>query len=428
MVDRGTISILPMPRLSPLSSLTIPWTTLKLAGRFAIPLTLWFTVGWGLRYAIFYAGYQGRNITVVPVLTLSFAVLVQLAVTVAMLHSVRDGLAAIRRRDMRTLAPWAAQDDESIFDAMGRALLPFLIFYLAWGMLTADAQELIGFATGRGFAEGGLFQQVETMGILLTLEDKIWFAAAGAALFFVVKSGTEWWVLPRLARVGPLLLAVFELHWTLFGLFSIDKLRGDAGEWLSARSAWEPVGVSLSWAGPLWEPFKFAVLGALVWLVIAGVILGVDTDESAAVGSGRVGRRLAAVSGVDKQRSPREILSRELREKWFPAIQGLRLVRQAGWMVFGVFCVLFAGLDVGEHLLRRGIYYVIGPHPIPFWMVRLPVIDFAVDLVHTVLRICLLAAAFNLLVARVSARTAAPQAPPGPAGQMAGYAGRAPLS
>jgi hypothetical protein len=417
-----------MPRLSPLSSLTIPWTTLKLAGRFAIPLALWFTVGWALRYALFYAGYQGRNVTGLPIFALSFAILVQLAVTVAMLHSLRDGLAAIRRRDMQTLAPWAARDDESIFDAMGRALLPFLIFYLAWGMLRADAQEIVGFATGRGFAEGGIEGQLEGMEILLTLDDRVWLAATGAVVFFVVKAGTEWWLLPRLARVGALLLAVFELHWTLFGVFSVDKLRGYAGEWLSGRAAWEPVDNSLSWLGPLWEPFKFAVLGALVWLVIAGVVLGVDADETAAVGGGRVGRRLAAVSGLEQRRSPRELFSRELREKWFPAIHGFRLVRQAGWMVFGVFCVLFAGLDVGEYLLRRGIYYVIGPHPIEFWMVRLPVIDFAVELVHTVLRLCLLAAAFNLLVARVSARNAARGAPSAPAGNTARYAGRVPLS
>jgi hypothetical protein len=416
-----------MPRLSPLSSLTIPWTTLKLAGRFFIPLALWFTVGWALKYLLFYLAYRFMDISVVPIIALSFGVLVQLAVTVAMLHSMRAGLAALRRRDLESLAPWAARDDESIFDAMGRALFPFLVFYIAWGWFAIDAREMISFATGRGFAEGGLEQQLKGMGILLSLEDHVWIAAAGTVFFFIVKTGTEWWVLPRLARVGPLLLAVFELHWTLFGIFSIDDYRRGAGDWLGTRAVWDSIAGPLTWLGPLWDPFKHAVLGALVWLVIAGVILGVDSDEAAAIGRGRLGRRLAAVSGIKKQRSPREILSRELREKWFPAIHGFRLVRQAGWMIFGVFAVLFAGLDVGEHILRRGVYYVIGPHPVPFWMMRLPVIDFGVELVHSVLRISLLAAAFNLLVVRVSARTAARREPSAPAGQMAGNAGPAPL-
>jgi hypothetical protein len=312
---------------------------------------------------------------------------------------------------------------------MGRALLPFLIFYIAWGWLRDDARAMISFSTGRGFAEGGLQGQLEGMKVLLTLDEKIWFAVIGTAIFFIVKSGTEWWVMPRLARVGPLLLAVFELHWTLFGIFSVDKLRSAVGDWISARAAWEPVGGALGGIGPLWEPFKFAVLGALVWLVIAGVILGVDAqDEQAAVGRGRVGQSLAAVSGIRKHRSPREILSRELREKWFPAIHGFRLVKQAGWMTFGVFCVLYAAVDVSQELMRRGLFYLIGPHEVAFWMPRLTVIDFSVDLVYSVLRICLLAAAFNLLVARVSARSAARPGPSAPAGQMPGYANPAPLS
>jgi hypothetical protein len=180
--------------------------------------------------------------------------------------------------------------------------------------------------------------------------------------------------------------------------------------------------------GPLWVPFKHAVLGSLIWLVIAGVVLGVDPDEDAAVGQGRIGRRLAAVSGIHKHRSPREVLSRELREKWFPAVHGIRLVRRAGWMSFGVFCVLFIGLDVMAEYLRRGVFYLIGPHPIPFWMVRLSPVDLGVDLVHDVLRVCLLAAAFDLLVARVSARSEARRARSAAAGHMSPHVRPVPLS
>jgi hypothetical protein len=416
-----------MPRLSPLSSLTLPWATLKLAGRFAIPLVLWFTVGRLARYGLFYAGYRFQSNSVVPIVALSLAIFVQLAVTVAMLHTLRDGLPAIRHRDGETLAPWAARDEESIFDAMGRAVLPFLIFYLAWGWFSDDARELISSAAARGFAEGGLEQQLQGAKILLTLEDHLWIAVIGTVIFFLVKTGTERWMVPRLARIGPLLLAIFELHWTLFALFTIDKYRGDAGDWLAGREVWGAIGEPFGWFPGLWDPFKNAVLGALVWLVIAGVILGVNAEESEAIGTGRLGQRLAAVSGINKQRSPREVLSRELREKWFPAIHGFRMVRRAGWMTFGVFCVMFAGVDVGRELLRRGVFYLIGPHEIPFWMVRLPVVDFGVELVYTVVRICLLAAAFNLLVARVSARTAVRPEPSAPPGQMAGHGDPAPV-
>jgi hypothetical protein len=418
-----------MPRLSPLSSLTLPWTTLKLASRFFVPLVLWFTIGQLLRYGIFYGAYRFIGNGAVPIVALSLGVLVQLAVTVAMLHSLRDGLSAIRRGDMdEQLAPWAARDEESIFDAMGRALFPFLVFYIAWGWFANDARELTSFAEGRDFAESGgsIFEQ-KGHAILATLSGHMYVAAIATAVFFAVKTATEWWLVPRLARIGPLMLAAFELNWTLFGLFTVDYYRGNAANWITDRSIWTDIGNLFGWLTPLWGPFKFAVLGALVWLVIAGVILGVDADEEIAVGKGRFGRRLAAMSGIHKQRSPREVLSRELREKWFPAVHGFRMVRRAGWMAFGAFAVLFTGLDTGREYLRRGIYYLLGPHDVPWWMLRLPTVNFTVDLIHDVLRICLLAAAFNLLVARVSARNATRRGPSVPVDRTAGYAGQAPL-
>jgi hypothetical protein len=418
-----------MPRSSPLSPLVLPWRTVRLAVRFAIPLVLWFTVGRAVRYGVFYAGYRFMGSSWVPIVALSFGVLAQLAVTVLMLHSVRDGLAAVRPGARAGhMAPWAAREKETIFDALGRALLPFLIFYLAWGWFGRDAREFVASAEGRGFAEGGISEQIKRAGLLNNLLDHMYIAMAATAIFFVAKTCTEWWLVPRLARAGPLLLAVFELHWTLFGLFTVDHYRGNVGDWVAGRQTWAWLGDVVGPAASLWVPFKNAVLGALIWLVIAGVILGVDADEEAAIGRGRLGRRLAAVSGIHKPRSPREVLSRELREKWFPAVHGIRLVRRAGWMPFGVFCVLFVGLDVAADYLRRGAYYAIGPHPIPFWMVRLTPIDLGADLIHDVLRVCLLAAAFDLLVARVSARSGARRARPDPAGHMPPRADQAPPS
>ena len=402
---------------------------MKLASRFFVPLVLWFTVGQLLRYGSFYTAYRFIGNGVVPMLALSFGVLIELAVTVAMLHSLRDGLSAIRREGMdQQLAPWAARDEESIFDAMGRALFPFLIFYVAWGWFANDARELSAFARGRDFAEsGGSFFAQEGLAIIVTLADHIYVAAIATAAFFVVKTATEWWLLPRLARIGPLLLAVFELNWTLFGLFTVDHYRRNVAGWFTDRAIWGDISDLFGWLTPLWAPFKFAVLSGLVWLVIAGVVLGVDADEESAIGKGRFGRRLATMSGIHKRRSPREVLSRELREKWFPAVHGFRMVRRAGWMTFGVFCVLFTGLDTGREYLRRGIYYLLGPNEVPWWMLRLPVVNFTVELIYDVLRICLLAAAFNLLVARVNARNAARRAPSVPGDGTAGYAGQAPL-
>jgi hypothetical protein len=117
---------------------------------------------------------------------------------------------------------------------------------------------------------------------------------------------------------------------------------------------------------------------------------------------------VVSASGIDRPHTPREVLTRELRDKWLPAVYGLRMVFRAGMLQFGVFCALFAGLEALAPMAERGVYYLLGQHELGWWQPRLSLVDFFVELVHQVLRVCLLAAAFDLVVGRVSARTAAP--------------------
>jgi hypothetical protein len=140
----------------------------------------------------------------------------------------------------------------------------------------------------------------------------------------------------------------------------------------------------------------------------------VDADEETALGKGRVGRGLISVSGIDRPHTPWEVVTRELRDKWLPTFYGFRMVVRAGLLPFAVFCMLFMGLEIGALMTERGIYYVLGPHEIGYWVTRLDVIHFGVDLVHQMLRVCLMAAAFDLVVRRVSERTAEPESAPSP--------------
>jgi hypothetical protein len=410
-----------MPRTSRLSPFYLPWTTLTLVARFALPLALWYTLGQLLRFLLMYGGYR-LGLTkigeaVAPIGTLSLLVMLTLCIAVAMMHSVREGLPAIlAREDDGELAPWAiGRDDETILDAVGRALLPFMIFYLAWGMFRDDALDFANSASGRGFAEGGFEGQIKGLGMLNTLADHLYIAIGLTVAFFILKFACERILLPRMPRSGGVMLAYCEVNWALFGIFTIEEVRGKASGWFTNREAWGWLRGLAGHAVDQWPTFKFAVLGSLVWLVIAGVILGVDTeDEEAALGQGRAGRGLARISGIRRERTPLEVLTRELREKWLPTWFGLRLVRRAGLLTFGVFCALFMGLEVLKQLTLRGIYVLIGAHDVAWWAIRLTPIDFAVGLVFEALRICLLAAAFNLVVARVSARNAVRRAAPPP--------------
>jgi hypothetical protein len=398
-------------RLSPLS---LPWTTLRLAGRFALPLALWYTVGQAIRYGLFVGGYYfGVKHTVVPILVLSLVVMATLAVTVAMVHSVRDGLPAVRKRELdESLTSWKSQEEETIANALTRALLPFMIFYLAWNWFGLDAQAFEQSAASRGFAEGGFEGQFAGMKSITQLTDHVYIAIALTAGFLVLKFIGERFVEPKWSRVGSVLVAYFEVNWTLFGIFSVNRGREIVSDWITGRMLWawagDLSGPVFGWVGTYWPSFKNAVLGGLVWLVIAGVILGVDSDEKTALGKGKVGRRIVSASGIDRPHTPWEVMTRELRDKWLPTLYGLRMVMRAGLLPFAVFCALFAGLEDAAYLVQRGIYYLLGAHPLAWSNPRLTLVAFGVDLVHQALRVCLMAAAFDLVVARVSARNAAP--------------------
>jgi hypothetical protein len=402
------------------SPVSLPWTTLRLAWRFAVPLALWYTVGQVLRYLLFLGGYHfGLRHAVVPILVISLLVMVTLSVTVAMLHSVKDGLPAVKKRELdESLTSWAAAEEETVLDALTRALLPFMIFYLAWNWFSDDAQAFEQAAAGRGNAQGGIGGQLDAMKSIIALGDHLYVAIGLTAGFLVLKFIGERFVEPKWPRVGGVTVALFEVNWTLFGLFTVNRGRGWLTGWITNRVAWgwagDLTGPFFGWFDTLWPSFKEAVLGGLVWLVIAGVILGVDADEETALGKGRVGRGLISVSGIDRPHTPWEVVTREWRDKWLPTFYGFRMVVRAGMLPFAVFCVLFMGLDVGALMAERGIYYLLGPHPIAYWVPRLDVIHFGVDLVHQMLRVCLMAAAFDLVVKRVSGRTSEPESAPAP--------------
>ncbi|MDN3359941.1 hypothetical protein QWU11_45735 [Actinomadura sp. DC4] len=404
-----------MLRLSPV---TLPWTTLRLAGRFAVPLMLWFTIGQALRYLLFLGGYHfGLHHVTVPILVIGLIVMVSLGVTVAMLHSVKDGLPAVKKRELNeSLTSWAAAEEEGILDALTRALLPFMIFYLAWNWFTDDAKAFEQSAAGRGNAQGGISGQLDAMKSIIALGDHVYVAIAITAGFLALKFLAERWMEPKWSRAGGIAVAFCEVNWTLFGLFTVNKARGSFTDWLTNRVFWswlgDLTGPAFGWFDLLWPSFKEAVLGSLVWLVIAGVVLGVDADEETAFGEGRVGRRLRSASGLDRPHTPWEVITREWRDKWLPTFYGFRMVVRAGLLPFAVFCVLFTGLDDLAPLAQRGAYVLLGPHPIDWWMIRLDTIGFGIDLVHQILRVCLMAAAFDLVVARVSGRTSEPASAP----------------
>ncbi|MCQ0016277.1 hypothetical protein [Actinomadura madurae] len=319
------------------SPLILPWATLKLAGRFVLPLALWFTVGELLRYGAMYAGYRlgtmkGVAATLAPIVTVGLLVVITLAVTVLMVHCVREGLDVVHARDAGGgLTPWAVGNEESVIGAIGRAALPFVIFYLAWGRHGEDAREFAGQAASRGFAEGGIEGQIQGAGLLLSMEKHLGLAIGLTAGLFVLKVLAEWRLEPRLPRAVGALVAFLEINFALFGIFTIDHLRGKGVDWFTGRQVWAWVNDAAGPALGLWPPFKDAVLGALILLVIAGVVLGLDAgDERVVLGGSRAARRLAAAgrgrpggqpAGAAHPRVPRDVAAGLVRAAARPPVR-----------------------------------------------------------------------------------------------------------
>lgn len=422
-----------------------------LAVRFFVPLALWYTVGqlvvWGLSWASFRLGLKND---VTPLLFLGAIVIVKLIVTVAMLHSVREGLPAVRARRLDDdFAPWRGEESESLLGAVSRSLFPFLIFYLAWGVLAEDARAFSSSNASRGLAEGGLEGGVQGLGQAIAVEEHVPLAIGLAVAFFVLKTVTERWLLPRYPRIMGILIAVFEIYWALFALFTITRGLRAIASWITSRTAWEgsvgripdiPVmGDALSWVfDDLVSMFNDGVVLALIWLIIAGVVLGahLNDEENLLRRSERLRAAFARMRGLRAvpAEAMEQVTQTLLREKWVPAVNGIRLIRYAGIPAFAVFSVFYAAVSVLDELGRRGVHVLLGAESPAWWGPRLTIVGFAVGLVVEMLRICLLAAAFDLVVARAADRlrraaAAPPQgspwrwSPAGSPGAVPAYAG-----
>src|SRR5690606_41903303 len=119
--------------LSRRSPLILPPATLMLAGRFVLPLALWFTLGELLRYGVMYGGYrlgsmEGTAAAVAPIATIGLLGVITLAVTVLMVHSVREGLDGVQARESGGgLTPWGVGNGGAGVAPVGHAGPPAVI-------------------------------------------------------------------------------------------------------------------------------------------------------------------------------------------------------------------------------------------------------------------------------------------------------------
>ena len=375
--------------------LALPLTAVRLAGRFFVPLALWFCAGWIVRYlliqAISHLGH-GRHVGVrqaLVLLPLSVTVLASLAVTVGMLFTLGRGLAVIKD----PAEPYAT--------AIGRTLFPFVLIYLGWNLYTDDLREVLR-ADAQRLADAG---DGMNAGNILDLSIPVCLA------FTIVAWGLrvlcERWYEARPRRPLEVLVAFLEVNFTLYGLYSIVRLVRAAQHWVADRVFWHAItgAVRLPDTGPV----KDALVLPLVWLAIAAIVYGLEMREREAIRGTPLERLPERLDG--RRRRLAELFSRSLREKYVPVVHALRLVGRAGAPVFAWFCLCYVAVGALLDRAQRGVVALIGTdHTVRFWNLALIPIEFGHRLVQEILRLALLAAMFGLLMRRIGG-TPAPDRP-----------------
>ena len=417
----------------------LPVSVLRLARRFWAPLLLWYVLGQLVHDLILRGaarvGSSGPSETlltteytpwrVVGLAIMSMAVLVVLGAAILMLHAIAPGLPGLRVA-LRSRQDRAAETEEEpegtspvpgqrrMVDTVAETLLPFVVFYGAWGLFTSDVRQ---------YAIVG----VNTRGDLSLLDIPVnWLTLAVALGALGLRIVCEWQLGRTGNRVFALVTPVFEAIWMFFAVVTIGVLIGELLGWITSRAVWAGMGNvlgSLVDAGDVAVPFssggalrwlssfgadvKDGLLEPLLWFTIAAVVYGEKMESDRRTVEGTRLERLHRARGV-WARLPRrvqvllDVASRELREKWTPAVNGLRLGLRAGATFFLAFCVCYVSLQVVTRWGWIGATRLIGPHPWEWWQVALVPLDFARDATFEVLRICLLGAAYDLALRRMA--------------------------
>ncbi|MGW4641865.1 hypothetical protein ACWEN6_25335 [Sphaerisporangium sp. NPDC004334] len=417
-----------------LSPVRLPYDTFRLAGRLFLPLAFYYTLGALVHQGVLLAAVRVAEPTgwraYLAFGVLSLGVLVTLTAYIAMLNIAGRALGS-RPVQART----ADERERDMVDAIAHTLLPFLIFYSAWGLFTDDLR-----AFQRLLNELHPTIDLSYIGLLNDLFNVNVLIMVITAVIFAVKVAFERLYSATGRRVFGVANSTFECMWMYFGIISLGNWTGDGVDWLTGRVVWAdftglfervPLLQTLrqlgEYAAPYLPEVKDGLVQPLVWLAMAAVVYSSSITQEAKVIEGtrvephvsRLWQRLPTpVQAVA------EFFSRGVRDKYVPLVNGFRFVLSGGVLFYLTFCLIYVALEALAAVGFIGVTRLIGAHEILWWQMWEGAAVFPVDLLHEVLRICLLAVAFDLALRRSAARsavrsavpTAGPDAPPAPTG------------
>lgn len=384
----------------------------------------WFCLGWAVHtLGLLASARLGAAHGALALVAFVVGVVATLVALVLMIHAVEPHLrtAAGPPSDPGALSaahvPGQVFARERAVDVVASAVGPFLAVYAVWGFVDDQVRAL--FATN--YAVQGLGG---VLNFSLNLSPDRWrFFAAAAALAWVAKQ-----VLALLTahgrRRGLALLGILAEALWVFSLFAVALIATRAGlDWLRTRAAW--VGLQDGWLGllgllPDWRlPFGLTVPQALdgavdllvgtvvpgawtavalplVWLALTATVLGWrEFGGAGALAGTRLERPAARLVLGRRTRVLAALATDDLRTKYLPVLQALRLVGRAGPRFVGVYLVLATVLTAAQAVFDIAVTVLVGPRGVGTALLVDPFAVLVSGLVFTPVAIALYAAAFD---------------------------------
>jgi hypothetical protein len=330
-----------------------------------------------------------------PALGLAVLMLAPLAVLAALVLMLRL---------IRPSLPLAPDEPPPAIAHLGSLLIPFVVFYLAFGLVGDDHRRYTGRLLG---GQESPLTQVGTSGATLILLGLVLVA-------YGVRFLLTGWGRPRLTGLA----AYLETAWVTLGLLYVVRPSAiSAWSWVEQRAAWH-------WLVAAWDSMRGATglrtaNGWLVDAIPAGFVTAIFVVPLAALVTA------CAVLGVrgPQPASTRPQGIRQHRDggppthPYQPLVAGLRAVRRTGAVPLMLFCLAVVVLETALPWLRFGEARLIGPYePDSLVVAYQPSIDVANGVVGLVMLVCLLAGGAELVarhqVAPVRAAEPDPEAKP----------------
>ncbi|HEY5822699.1 MAG TPA: hypothetical protein VIT20_12025 [Propionibacteriaceae bacterium] len=395
----------------------------------------WFCAGFAVHALGLLASAQlGARYGTLAMIAFIIGVVATLVALVMMIHSLEPALRSPQTVDLAQPTPGALRIPSQVFareaavDVVASAVGPFLAVYALWGFVDDQISDLfLSNYTVQGLGGSENFSinfKVDRLPFYIALAASAW------VLRQVVSAITARRKVLTLALSGILLEAMWVFSFFVVLLMAV----GEARPWLRTRAAY--VGLQDAWRGwldllPDWSllfglslpqalqravdvvihtllPGAWtALVLPLVWLALTATVLGWREFRGADVLAGTpLGGRVANLPrpGGTRTRALTDFLTADLRTKYLPVLQALRLVGQAGPSFVGVYLLLATMVTAGQGLFEIVVTVLVGPLDIAGTLLFDPFLTLASGLVFTTIAIALYAAAFDQALSAALAR------------------------